>query len=109
MQKDYKTRHDWVGKVIDWELCKKLKFDHTSKRYMHKPESVLGIKSQKILTFFDIQTIHLLLAKRPDQVIVKKIKKTTNQKTPQNKKKKNNNNKKNRTPPHQKKKKEPVE
>ena len=33
-QKEYKTRHDWVGKVIHWELCKKLKFDHTNKCYM---------------------------------------------------------------------------
>ena len=31
VQKDYKTRHDWVGKVIHWELCKRFKFDHTSK------------------------------------------------------------------------------
>ena len=22
-QKEYKTRHDWVGKVIHWEMCKK--------------------------------------------------------------------------------------
>ena len=40
-EKEYKTRHDWVGKVIYRELCKKLKFDHTSKWYMHNPESVL--------------------------------------------------------------------
>ena len=26
-QKEYKTRHDWVGKVIHWELYKKLEFD----------------------------------------------------------------------------------
>ena len=30
-QKEYKSRYDSVGKVIDWELCKKLKFDHTDK------------------------------------------------------------------------------
>ena len=30
-QKSYKTRHDWVGNVIHWKLCKKLKFDHTNK------------------------------------------------------------------------------
>ena len=30
-QKEYKTRHDWVDKVIHWELCKKLKFEHTNK------------------------------------------------------------------------------
>ena len=23
MQKEYKTGHDWVGKVIHWEMCKK--------------------------------------------------------------------------------------
>ena len=27
-QKKYRTRHDWVWKVIHKELCKKLKFDH---------------------------------------------------------------------------------
>ena len=37
-QKAYKTRHDWVGKVMYWELCKKLEFDHTNKCYIHKPE-----------------------------------------------------------------------
>ncbi len=30
--KEYKTRHDWVDKVIHWELCKKLKL-----WYMHCP------------------------------------------------------------------------
>ena len=40
-QKEYKTRHDWVGKMTHWELCKKLKFDQTNKWYMHNPESVL--------------------------------------------------------------------
>ena len=30
-QKEYKTKHDWVRTVIPWELCKKLKFDHTIK------------------------------------------------------------------------------
>ena len=29
--KEYKNRHDWLGKVIHWEMCKKLKFDYTNK------------------------------------------------------------------------------
>ena len=33
-QKVYKTRHDW-------ELCKKFKFDHTNKWYMHNPAAVM--------------------------------------------------------------------
>ena len=47
VQKAYKTRQDWVGKVIHWELCKKLKFDHTNKQYMHNPKSVLENKTQE--------------------------------------------------------------
>ena len=40
VQNEYKTRHDWVGKVNHREMCKKFKFDHTNKWYMHKPASV---------------------------------------------------------------------
>ena len=39
-QKKYKERHDWVGKVIHWEMCKKFKFDHTNKWYTKNPASV---------------------------------------------------------------------
>ena len=39
-QKEYKSRHDWVRKMIHWELCKRLKFNHNSKWYIHEPESV---------------------------------------------------------------------
>ena len=48
-QKESKTRHDWVGKVIHWEMCKKLKFDHTNKSYMHNPASVLENDTHKLL------------------------------------------------------------
>ena len=30
-RKEYKARHEWVGKMIHWEMCKKFKFDHTNK------------------------------------------------------------------------------
>ena len=55
-QKEYKTRHDWVGKVIHKEVSKKLKFDHTTKQYMHKPDSVLDNQMRKILWDFEIQS-----------------------------------------------------
>ena len=29
--KEYKTWHDWVGKVINWEMCKSLKFNLSTK------------------------------------------------------------------------------
>ena len=49
MQKEYKTRNDWVRKVIHWEWCKKFKFGHTNKSYMHNPESVWENETNKIL------------------------------------------------------------
>ena len=42
-QNEYTMRHDWVGKVIQWEVCKKFRLDHTNKWYMHKTESVPDI------------------------------------------------------------------
>ena len=64
-QKEDKTRRDWVRKVIHWELCKKLKFDHTNKWCIHKPESVLENETHKFLWDFDIQTNHLISVTKP--------------------------------------------
>ena len=51
-QKKYKSRHDWVGKVIHWELCKELRFDHTDKGNTQKPDSVLENATHKIICDF---------------------------------------------------------
>ena len=63
-----------MGKVIHWELCKKLKFDHMNKWYMHKPESVPENGKHKVLWDFEIQTDHKISARRTAQEIVKKKK-----------------------------------
>ena len=56
-QKEYKARHDWVGKVIHLETGKKLKFGHTNKWYMHKPAPVLENDTHKLLWDFKIDLI----------------------------------------------------
>ena len=71
-QKEYKTRHDWLGKVIHWEMCKKLKFDHKNKWDMHNPASILENDTHKLLWDFDIETDHLILARTPDLIIINK-------------------------------------
>ena len=71
-QMDYKTRHDQVGKVIHWEMCKKFKFDHTKKWYMHNPVAVLENDTQKLLWDFDKQTDHQISTRRPDLVAIDK-------------------------------------
>ena len=73
-QKEYKARRDWVGKVIHWGMCKKFKFDHANKWYMHNPAPVLENDTHKLLWNFDIQTDHLISARRPDLIIIKKKK-----------------------------------
>ena len=50
-----------VGNVIHWELCKKLKFDLTTKWYMHKTESVQ--ENETLLWEFEIQTDHIISAR----------------------------------------------
>ena len=59
VQKEYKTRHNWVGKGIHWVMYEKFKFDHTNKWYMHKPVSVLENDTHKLLWDFHIQRDHL--------------------------------------------------
>ena len=51
----YKARHDWVGKVIHWEMYKKFKFDHTNKWYMHSTAPVLENATNKLQSDFNIQ------------------------------------------------------
>ena len=66
----YKTRHDWVGKVIHWEFCKRLKFDYTNKLYVCKPESDFENERHIILGDYEIQTDYLIPAERPDLVLI---------------------------------------
>ena len=75
-QKEYKVRYDWVSKVINWDMCKKFKFDHTKKWYMQNQAPVLENDTHKLLWDFNIQTDHLIPAKRPDLIILIKKKRT---------------------------------
>ena len=65
-QKECKARHDWVGKVFHLEMCKKFKFDHANKWYMHNRAPVLENYTHKLLWDFDIYTDHLISASRLD-------------------------------------------
>ena len=73
-QKECKARRDWIGKVIHWEMCRKFQFDHSNKWYMHNPAPALENDSHKLLWDFNIQTDHLIPAKRTDLIIINKKK-----------------------------------
>ena len=68
--REYKTRHNWVGKASHWETYKKFKFDHTNKCYMHNPAAVQENDTYKLLWDFEIHTMCLIAARRPDLIII---------------------------------------
>ena len=57
-------------------MCKKLKFDHTNKWYMHNPAPVLENITHKLLWDFYIHADHQISARRPDLIIINKKKRT---------------------------------
>ena len=71
-QKEYKRRHDNLGKIVHWKLARKRNFEAGDKWYEYEPESVLENEDYKILWDFSIQTDHVIEAQRPDLVVVDK-------------------------------------
>ena len=56
-------------------MCKKFKFDHTNKWYMHNPAPVLENDTHRLLWDINIQTDYLIPARRPDLIITNNNKK----------------------------------
>ena len=73
-QREYKRRHDWMGRKIHWEVCTKIGLGVSEKWYKHKPEKVVEDDSWKILQDVKIQTDHVIEVRRPDMVIIDKTK-----------------------------------
>ena len=68
-QKDYKERHDWGGRRILREVCRKYNIDVSEKWYNHEPVSVLDNGQFTLLWDFTIQTDNEIKARRPDMII----------------------------------------
>ena len=71
-QKEYKRRHNFKGRTIDLEVCRKYDLDTKDKWYEHEPQAVCENEHYKILWDFPIQTDHVIEARRPDMIIVDK-------------------------------------
>ena len=71
-QKEYKRRHDWVGKKVHWEVSKRCGFDVNEKWYEHEPDAVSENNDFHILWDFEVQTDHVIEARRPDMIVTDK-------------------------------------
>ena len=67
VHKEYKTRKNFVGKVICWKLYKKIKFELTN-----NPESIQENETHELVWDFEIQMDHLISAIPPNLAVVKK-------------------------------------
>ena len=63
-----------MGKIIHWELCKRLEFDNTTKWYVHKQESFQENDTLKTIWDFELDTDQLIPGRRPDQILINKKK-----------------------------------
>ena len=65
LAREYKLRHDWVGKGIHWVLSKKFKFYHRNKWYMHNPYLIIINKNERIckIVGFAVMTVHRIKLK----------------------------------------------
>ena len=76
-QTEYKKKHDVVGRVIHWELCKEYGVECSDKWHEHSPKSIEENEEVKLLWDFTIQTDGEIHHRRPDIVIQKKKAKET--------------------------------
>ena len=75
VQKEYKRRHDSVGRYVHWHFCEKPGLNRAGFWYEHEPDSVVENENFKILRDFTIHCDHMKAARRPDIVVVDKINK----------------------------------
>ena len=71
-QKEYKGRHENLGKIVHWKLARKSNFEAGDKWYEYEPKSVLEDEDYKILWDFSIETDHFIEARRSNLVVVDK-------------------------------------
>ena len=71
-QKEYKKRHDNVGKKVHWDICKKNELEHTEKSYEHAPEGAVENEEIKVLWDINIQCDNLIEARPPDLIVTDK-------------------------------------
>ena len=71
-QRDYKRRHDSVGRRVHWEVCKIYGIEVRDRWYEHDAIPLTENGRCKIIWDFNIQTDHVIQARRPDMIVINK-------------------------------------
>ena len=75
LQKEHKRQHDWMGKTVHWDICRKKGFNVPKKWQEQKPLPCTENESFKILWDFHIQTENIIEHRRTDMIIIYKTSK----------------------------------
>ena len=71
-QSEYKRRHDNVAAAVHWCMCRKYLIPCEDRWYQHRADKVAENEDVKLLWDFQVQTDHVIPARRPDILILKK-------------------------------------
>ena len=71
-QKEYKSRHDNVKRIVHWKLCRNCNLKRSEKWYEHAPEGVVDNEEVKILWDVMIRCDREIKTRKPDIVVVNK-------------------------------------
>ena len=73
-KKQYKVRHDGMGKRVHWELCRKYGIECASKWYDHVPSSICSTKDGDVEIYWDrrVETVRGCEHNRPDVVVIER-------------------------------------
>ena len=71
-QREYKRRHDWIGRRIHCEICRGNAIHAKSKWYEDQLEAVIENDSCKKLLDFTVQTDHFITARWSDMILIDK-------------------------------------
>ena len=71
-QKEYKRRHDNVGKKFHWHRCKNYGLGHTEKWYEHVPERAVRNEEVKVLWDINVQCDKVVETRKPDIILIDK-------------------------------------
>ena len=69
-QKEYKSRHDNVKRIVHWKLCRNCNLERSEKWYEHTPEGVVDNEEVKILWDVMIRCDREIKTRKPDIVVV---------------------------------------
>ena len=74
-QREYKTRHDNVARMVHWKFCEKFNLVKSENWYLHNPQTVTENVNHKLIWYMNIKCDNAIVERIPDIVIFNEMEK----------------------------------